>query len=683
MKRTFVYLIAALVIAAGCASSVWAEEDGQWSLGVNAGRYAAVKGDVAKFRAHHWMKDGYVGGIEHLSFDEKVGTADFSFEGYTIPEENDNEAIIILKKGEEGFIKTEYKSFRKYYDTTGGVYNRFVSGSRDLTNQDLKMDMAHFMLELGLGTEAHPDLNLMYERHTKKGKKSRLTWTSVTEGATTKSIGPAWQQVDETADIVTLKGTKEVAGITLKGEQKAEWVESRNVREEKSLDDTGALSTNTKIRVQEQKPEARVLASTLRGEKWIIDDKTFAAIGYRFAHVNNTEYEWLREYDQNYSPTSYGSYPEQKLPSDAENRMNEHIWTGHFQNNLTPDLSFISKLKVAAQEREGSSTYPNDKTPSTPDGIVNTTEVSNVENKVNRIGENIALRYTGFSHATLYADAEMEQTRNWISEFRDSIAGQSAVNASDQFFRETITNINKTVLTAGARIIPSKTISMTAHVRHKDEMNDYDDLIESPITTSAKSAFLDALQLKGDEVATKFTWKPAKWYQNSFRYQLMNNKYYPRVENEGNTENLMRSHTYTYDITVQPINPLLMTVAFSHQQYFTKTTAGSASSTAVPAFNSGVNSWLFSTSYMASESISLINTILYSRADNYNDFSGTGLPLGADFKQYDMTTSLEWTPKKGMKVKPTYEYASYKANPLVEVGDYSAHIVWMDVGFDW
>src|SRR6185436_19757509 len=64
-------------------------------------RNASVKGAVGKFRAHHWMKDGYAGGIGEITFDEKVGKdTEFSFEGYSIPAENDHKAEILIRKGD-------------------------------------------------------------------------------------------------------------------------------------------------------------------------------------------------------------------------------------------------------------------------------------------------------------------------------------------------------------------------------------------------------------------------------------------------------------------------------------------------------------------------------------------------------------------------------------------------------
>ena len=54
--------------------------------------------------------------------------------------------------------------------------------------------------------------------------------------------------------------------------------------------------------------------------------------------------------------------------------------------------------------REGSSTYPYDSLNATPDGIADNTQASRVENRVNRLGENFSLRYSGIAHTVLYSE---------------------------------------------------------------------------------------------------------------------------------------------------------------------------------------------------------------------------------------------------------------------------------------
>lgn len=151
----------------------------------------------------------------------------------------------------------------------------------------------------------------------------------------------------------------------------------------------------------------------------------------------------------------------------------------------------------------------------------------------------------------------------------------------------------------------------------------------------------------------------------------------------------MLTSQFTYDISVQPIDPLLLMFTYSHVENYVRTIgASSAGSTSelgplyMPEFNSGDNSFLFSTSYAPLESLVWTSTMCYTISPNYVDF-GTGLPLGSDFRQTSFSTGLEWTFHKWLRFGPGYEYASYKVDPIAGTGNYSANIIKFNVRFNW
>ena len=213
----------------------------------------------------------------------------------------------------------------------------------------------------------------------------------------------------------------------------------------------------------------------------------------------------------------------------------------------------------------------------------------------------------------------MEQTRNWMEKNLNSIAGQSS--PTDPFYEEKLNNSQRTSWTLGGRVVPSKFFTMTAQARQRFERNNYKNVASS----GSPIDLLDALKINSDEASTKVTWKPWRWLQSSFRYQFRNFKYYPRAIDLIESRNSMMDNTYTYDVSLQPVEPLLLMLSYSLDQLNTKTIAGSAASGHIPGFNSGVNSWLFSASYTPKENLTFTNTVLYSLADNFIDFSSTGL----------------------------------------------------------
>ncbi len=646
------------------------------------GRFAAVEGDTEKFRLHHWMKDGYVGGFKEFMMERSLpDDIHMSWEGRAIPKENDIDSSFHLDKKDVGFLKTHYKSFRKYYDGSGGYYRNFTTiseGNPANLDEDLKMDMGHFAVEFGPHMD-NSDLSFLFERHTKDGRKSRLTWASVKEGSTTRKIGPAWQDVDEVTNILALKGRTDISGFDLSGEQRFETVHITSLREEKNLASTGVASDKT-IRRQDQEPEANLLTSTLQAKRWVLNDKVFLSMGYRYYQMRNREKEDLSTFTAAGAPTGDSH---NKFNAEADNEIDTHSWIGHFTGNLTQGLNFISKMKLEVVGRRGDSTYPADST-SPPDGIANTTEVSHIENRLVRTGENFSLRYTGIPKTALYTELELEQTRNRLIEERNSIAGQSSASANDIFYRETLMNTGKAIWALGGRFVPTSKLNMTAQIRHRLEKNDYDDQGESVASGTAKSAFFDALDVNGDEATFKMTYKPYRWLEPSFRYQYIVTDYIARAENQTKEESRTLWNVFSYDVNWVPTDKFLMTTSYSLQNISTTTPSGTFNvASQTRGFDSNVSTWLLSASYSPKENLSIINTLLYSRAGKFNDYSSKGLPLAIDSDRYDYTLGIRWAPHKDWTVEPHYSYYKYDTQDGADIGDYKAHVVWLDTSMHW
>ncbi len=642
-----------------------------------------VKGDAQKFRAMHWINDGYSYGIKDLTIEDSSNkNANVSLEAHSIPNDYDNALDLTLTKENVGYVKTDYASFRKYYDGTGGTYYPHTTFSALTLEDDLKMDMQHMFVEIGSKTADDPGVAVAFERHSKDGRKSRLAWTAVKFGSVTRDIGPTWQDVEEVTDAVALKGNGEVAGFNVGAEQKFEFTHIKSLREEKFLSAAGGVSSDTKMRRQWQDPQTDLYTTTLKGDRWFNNDKNHLSLGYRYSNLENSELENLREYTAAGVPNNY-SNPKSAINAYAKNRYNAHTTVGSFMSQLGKDLNFITKMKAEVLNRRGTSAYPHDTTSGAPDGIINTTDVSTTENKIYRLGENFSLRYNGISKTSLYSEVEMEQTRNWLTEERNSIAGQSAAEAGEQLGRETITHVQNLVATAGARYVPSKALSITTQVRHKLNNNDYDDVIETVYASGSKSAFVDAVKTRGDELTTKVSWKPVNRVEGVFRYKLSDTKYMPRVESQEETKSRGLSNVFGYDLNLQPTDPLFVTLSFSQDFSNVTTPAGASTSLQYPGFRSNSNNWLMATSYMINEKWSLNSSFQYTLIKNFNDVTSTLLPYAADSKSYDGAVGLSWSVNKSLTVSPHYGYYAYKPNSMAESGAYNAQVVWLDAKLLW
>jgi hypothetical protein len=676
-----------IALAAGPASSSTAEaSDADVSVTILPMRQAMVDGDAAKFRAHHWMTDGWAGGLKDVTShftlpDGTVITAD----GHAILNENDFGAEFSVKKDTLGYLAFDYEEFRKYFGHAGGAYRRFQSLQYVDTDKDLALDIGNFGFQTGLTLEGWPELGFGYEREFKDGTKSRLTWTSVSELGESKKIGPSWQDIDEIVDVFEVNANHELAGFTLKGEQRWEFVRSENFRVEQQRT-TNTSPQDGKIRTQDQAPEADVMTTTLEADRSFLNDKLHMTSGYHFAHINSREFETLIETNAAGIPMNF-SNPEQKPNNRADNDYDSHTWVGSLLAGPWEGWSVGTKLKSEIIRREGYSTYNADTSPSSttgsaPNGVLNRTEVSLNDSKAVRWGEAATLRFTGIPRTALYTELELEQSRVLMREDRTSIDGPDTgigTSANEIFNRETVADVRRGTVTMGGRVAPVNALDLTAHVRRRISDNDYDDQRESTASGTALSAFLDSQNVHTDEFATRATYRPCGWFRTSARYQFRDDDYYTRFEAQDTVEAELLSHIYTVDVTLQPHRTVATTASFSRQNLVTTTPArlsGTASN--IPAFHADVNSLMLSADYQPVPRLTWTNSVLHSWADNFNDFAETGLPFGLTFDRTDFSTGVTLAVTDQTSVGATYALYTYTPDDNAEFGDYTAHVLWLE-----
>jgi hypothetical protein len=362
--------------------------------------------------------------------------------------------------------------------------------------------------------------------------------------------------------------------------------------------------------------------------------------------------------------------------------------------NPSPTVSVGAKLKSEVITRHGNSTYPwyseHVTSPEAFDEVMDHMEVTLSDMKSARWGEAFSARFTGIPRTALYTELELEQSRSLLREDRKSNDGPDDGNdavSSEVFRRETVTNVRRGVWTLGGQTNPWPFVDLTTQVRRRVHNNDYDDQQETAGTS--RSAFFDGQSTHTDELSTRITLKPCRWFRPSFRYQLRADKYATRVENQQIVKTKSLSNIYTFDVMAQPVRDLITTATFSRQTAFTKTPARLISVSpgsglprdSTPTFNADVNTWLFSADYTVRTNVTLSSMLQYTRANNFNDFSPSGQPFGADYRKLDLTTGVTGSPSNLEDTSIGAEYGLYTYNPNenVESGEYVAHAIWLEV----
>jgi len=651
-------------------------------------QFADVKGNVGKFEALNWMPNGAVEGVSDVSFVKDINKdISLSIDGSEFSDDNGT-GQLILKDGDKAYLELDYNAFRKYFDNTGPVFPGIPSISGLKANSpDLQLDISYFKLETGLGPISDPFVDIVYEHDSKNGYKSLEEWGSA--AVTSYKFGPSWQSLNDTTDSLTLNEKKEIAGVTFKADQKMEVDYNNNINYWQYVNgNVAATASNTQLDSANNYFDAKLFGTGVRAEKWMLNDNTYAAVGYHYNHIHDTDLMQteVQEGIQNgvitLVPFSETGWNYARASED------DHVWVANLNTSLTHDLTFVADTRYEHMGSEGNANYFSHNYSAVDD-------ITNMQNHEDQEGEHVGLQYSGIAHTTLYAESAFDQERNW----NDNTYTVS--NSPSSFYL--LNRIDRTQdesWTVGGRIVPNRFFVFSTQVKQTGNNNVYDTVAFSgPGAAVGNNAILlDALKEKGVEEDSTLTWKPYHWLQNSLKYQFSDNVYNPQqaTASFGGTsspvpangqypvsENHMLTSQFTYDITVEPIDPVLLMISYSHVENYIRTLQASEPGVDyIPPFNSGDNSWLFSGSYTPIENVTWTSSACYTLSNNYVDYS-SGIPMGTNFKMLNLTTGLDWTYHKWLKIGPKYEHASYRDSSLTGDGNYSANIFMLDAKFSW
>ncbi|MDO8729723.1 MAG: hypothetical protein Q7J69_00845, partial [Candidatus Omnitrophota bacterium] len=484
------------------------------------------------------------------------------------------------------------------------------------------------------------------------------------------------QDVDEKTDHFAVKAGHEIGGFAVEAKQEWEFTRSELLREERNLSTT-ATASDKKIRRQDQQPESDLMTTTLNAQRDFLNEKLFFSAGYRFAHMDNREFETIIETNEAGVATNF-SNPKQIRNARADNDYDAHTWVNSFTAAPWKWFSVITRLKAEVIRRESNSSYPADASPnsaggSTPNGVIDQSVASLNENRAARLGEGLSLRFTGLPRTALYTEVELEQARVRVNEDRKDLLGP---NAGETFNRFTVADVDRFHAAMGGQTAPCSWVTVTSQVSYRRNNNDYDDQRETDSTgTTARSAFFDGQRVDTSEWSTRLAFKPKPWLRPSLRYQLRDDDFATRAEAEAVVKTGMFSHVVTADLSWQPTETLLTTTSFSLQRASVTTPARYAVTGGAPTFNADVSTWLLSADWVLTPQVTFTGAAQYTRADNFNDFSDAGLPLGVDSQQAELTAKMTRALGEDTSVSAEYGFYRYQANSNAETGDYDAHLI--------
>lgn len=677
MKNIFIICIISVLFMTLFIKNAAASEKGLSYFFEPLYRHSIVSGDREKFREDMWIKDRAAGGLNEFELSSDSKDMKLDVEGRAIVDENDYLFDVNLEKENLFELSAGFKEFTKYYDGTGGFYSRFNTLRSIELEKELELRDGHFFIDLTYNKPDSPVYFIGYERHAKTGAISGLDWNSTVEFGTTRKTAPAYKEIDEVLHTIKFGGETDTnllnKEIHLRAEQKFLYFNEESKRVERKF---GATAAQNAIDTQEERPESHSYMTTLLADSRI-NNWLYISSATEYEHVHASVLEDLTERNSTTGViTNFATSTENFFNSTASNNLDKYTWTTSLYLDPFKYLATTAKVKAELKKRNSDSVYPRDTT-AIADFRIDNISVSDTSSDYKSLAENLSVRFTKLPRTVLYVDGEFEQIDGRIKEERINWT-----NASETFSRDTDIIYYRNNITTGINWYPCNLLSISSQFRKVLNKDNYSDREETRGTnTAAFSAFIDEQQFQGDNFTTKINIKPYKWIHGMLKYQLRNSNIYTRVESQGSAKAVHDVNTYLGTVTVIPSANFYITGMFSKQTAFTDTVARLAIDPVIPTYEADVNTAMGSATYIITPKASLEAQYQWIRADDFKDFSRTGLPYGLDNVIHRVWMSFRYNLKENLLTEMNYGFSKYDENSNQDVDNYNGHIIASKVKF--
>jgi Planctomycete cytochrome C len=668
----------------------WIDQGAQWGA-TNAAatfsfsaspelRFVTVEGDKHKFREVEGTKEGFGGGVEQFSMEEKIGPdKTFSAEGRVLVPDDDVRLKLELRKTDVGFVRGGFEQWRKYYDDTGGYYRPFSPPAFDL-NRDLHLDVGRAWVDFGLTLPHWPQIVLGYEYQFKEGDKSTLEWGNVGGATSGKNIYPAAESIHEHTHVARLDVTHDVLGFHLEDNARVELYESRTRHDDAASFSTGPTPETT-VRSSCEASHVQGM-NAFRLERYLTD-WWFVSGGYLYSKL-----EGDASLDQ-ITINAFGAPAVGTFWSADTTTLKTESHVVSLANLILPVtwLSLSAGVQSEWTRQEGFGNVNLDQgDPNLPGSFFLYPAVVQSDLDKQETSENFSLRFTRIPWTVLFAEGRFDQES--IGQFeQDSPQSGVTPDTSTTFLRNTDYTNDRREIRGGFSTSPWKWATLSAHYKRRDSDSDYDNH-KIALDPAGYSAFIRARRLGTDEVEAKLALHPLSWMRTTLTYQLVATDYstttdpvpgatLPSALQAGNYD----AHVYGINTTLTPWNRLSLSGAFTYSD--SRILTLQTIDPSVAPYKGDIYAVTASATYLLNDATELRAAYSFSRSDYGQDNIVGGLPLGLNYTRHALTLAVTRRVTDYLSTKFGYGFYQYREPSTGGINNYTAHGVFATLMLKW
>jgi hypothetical protein len=625
-------------------------------------------GNKAQAESRQQMKEGAFGGIEDLHYQATVGTnTTLLLDGRALFDLEDYKLALELRREKLGYVRFNYEQFRTWYNGNGGYYRPGdiwypLPGS----DEALGLDRGLFSFEAGLRLENAPEVTFRYTHRYREGQKGSTSWglSNPGLGTATRGLNASFYDIDETADIFELdvKHTikKTDVGVGLRYET-GEIDNSRNMVQwpaepiERHVTDRSGT-------------EYDFFSAHAFSETWI-KPSLFLSSGFLFSTMDS-DYSGSRIYGDDfnvgYTPNALNALGYYDLSGSGQ--ANEYVMNVNLMGLPNKNLTITPSLRV--QKRDWNADSAGFQTTGTAAPLFST---SSSDGDALDVTERLDLNYTGVTNWVFYARGEWTQGSGNLEETggMEQIAPVARETEDDRLFQK---------YSIGTRWYPTRKVTLDVGGYYKFNQYDYDHLVDSTANGSGNRypAYLVMQDFETYDGNVRLTLRPHRkiTLATRYEYQISTVNTAPDAASglSGTETSDLTSHIVGQNISWTPWSRLYLQAGINYVFSETETPASDYTQAILDAQN---NYWTvnFNAGFVVDDRTDLNLGYFYYRADDYEDNSAVGVPLGAGAEEHGITAMISRRINKNVRLNLKYGYFHYTDELYGDNNDSQAHFV--------
>ncbi len=614
-----------------------------------------TSGDNAQAQQRQHMSNGAFGGVEDLHFQENLDKKTlFTLDGHGLFDLHDYKLSLALTREEVGYVRFNYENFRTWYDGAGG-YFPLDNVQYRLPNDDLHIDRGEISFEAGLTLKDAPQVVFKYTHRYQDGDRSSTDWGPAQTSVGTRSLVPGFYDINEKADIFQLDVTHHIKATTF----------GAGVRYETgNLDDAFNVMFRPGEPVQQALTDKQGTSYDMFSvhaftETWF-QKSLFLSTGFLYENLDNT-FSGSRiygdDFDVAYMPNTLSGLGYFDLHGGSH--QNEYVLNVNLMTIPLNQFTIVPAIRVQKDDWNANSSGTGTLADLTPEAFT-----ASSERDVLEVRERIDMRYSAVTNWVFYAGPEWTEGQGDLKQ-NGGLTQVGGIglppvqeDTDDSHFYQKYF--------AGATWYPTRRVTLDVGGYFKQNNYDYNFDVDSTSNASTSPnrypAYLTMQSFNTYDANGRLTLRPLQNLTLVSRYEYQYSQTHttpdPISGLSGVDSSQITSQIIGQNICWTPWSRLNLQVGFNYVLSETKTPTSEYTQAVLNSLN---NYWTlnFNAGVVLDDKTDLNLGYYYYAADDFQNNSLAGLPLGAGGRENGVTATLSRRLTPNLRLNLRYGYDNY------------------------